>query len=301
MAESDPELTVAICTRNRRALVLRALASLATQDASVRWSVLVVDNASEDDTRAAVSAFASDFPVPLAVASEPLRGLSAARNRALAVAAARVVVFLDDDATCRAGWVDAHARGLAARDVVATGGRILPVLPEALPEPWRAFLARELGGPTGHYDFGLEPQDCGAGGAALPFGGNLGVVRAAALAIGGFRTDLGWGTRMIPGEETELLLRLARGPGRIRYLPDAVIDHHIDPERASLAYYLRWYRGLGRSRARLDPPASRRERARRVALQLARAARWSVSGRHPLALREREHALGHALELLRRD
>jgi glycosyltransferase involved in cell wall biosynthesis len=301
MAESEPALTVAICTRNRRDVLLRALASLATQLAHVAWDVLVVENASEDDTRAAVEALARDFPVPLAVTSEPVRGLSAARNRALATARARAVVYLDDDATCRAGFVDAHARGLAAPDVIATGGPILPVLPDELPERWRAFLAAEPGGPTGRYDFGPEPKECGPGSAALPFGGNLGLIRAAAQEAGGFRTDLGWGVRMIPCEETELLGRLSRGPGRILYLPDAVIDHHVDAERVSRTAYLRWHRGFGRALARLDPPASARERWRRAARQLARAAWWSVRGRDPIARREREHSLGHALELLRGD
>src|SRR6185503_16639110 len=120
--------------------------------------------------------------VPLAVASEPKRGLSAARNRALARAVAAKVIYLDDDATCRAGWIDAHARALASPDVVATGGRIVPVLPSGLPERWREFLERDLGGPTGRYDFGPEPTECGRGGAALPFGGNLGIARHAALA-----------------------------------------------------------------------------------------------------------------------
>src|SRR5206468_3234707 len=108
MAESEPALTVAICTRNRRELLLRALASLAAQQARAAWDVLVVENASDDDTRTAVAALAGDFPVPLAVASEPVRGLSHARNRALREARGRAVVFLDDDATCRAGWVAAH-------------------------------------------------------------------------------------------------------------------------------------------------------------------------------------------------
>ena len=47
MAESEPALTVAICTRNRRDSLLRALASLAGQETSAAWDVLVVENASE--------------------------------------------------------------------------------------------------------------------------------------------------------------------------------------------------------------------------------------------------------------
>jgi len=300
MAKPETALTVAICTRNRRAWLLRALASVAEQRASVAWDVLVVENASEDDTRAAVTSLANDFPVRLAVASEPLRGVSAARNRALAEAGARAVLFLDDDETCRAGWVEAHARALAAPDVIATGGRILPVLPSDLPEPWRAFLERDPGGPTGRYDFGPLPAECGPGGPALPFAGNLGIARDAALAAGGFRTDLGRRAQMIPGEETALLQRMQRGPGRILYLPDAVIDHHLDAERISLAAYRRWYRGLGRALARIDPPANRRERLGRAARELARAAWWGLRGRDPHALRRHEGALGHALELLYR-
>src|SRR5439155_2663849 len=81
MAEPDAALTIAICTRNRRDLVLRALASLAAQRARAAWDVLVVENAGSDDTREAVAALARDFPVPLAVPTEPARGLPHARNR----------------------------------------------------------------------------------------------------------------------------------------------------------------------------------------------------------------------------
>jgi GT2 family glycosyltransferase len=300
MAESEPALTVAICTRNRRDSLLRALASLAAQTARASWEALVVENASEDDTRAAVGAIARDFPVPLAVESEPALGLSHARNRALQRARGRAVVYLDDDATCHAGFVDAHAAGLAAPDVVATGGRIVPVLPAGLEPSWRAFLELQMGAPTGRYDFGPEVLEIpGPRAVLLPFGGNLGLARRSALDAGGFRTDLGWGRRMIPGEETELLQRLQRGGGRILYLPGAAIDHHLDAERSSLAYYLRWSRGYGRSLVRLAPPASARERMRRALSALARTAWLGARGRSLETRRAREIAWGQALELLR--
>jgi glycosyltransferase involved in cell wall biosynthesis len=299
MAESEPALTVVICTRNRRDSLLRALASLARQQTSAPWDVLVVENASEDDTRAAATALARDFPVPLAVASEPALGLSHARNRALALARGRAVVFLDDDAACRDGFVDAHAAGFAAPDVLATGGPILPVLPRDLEPAWRGFLEQQIGGPTSRYDFGSAPQEIpGPGGALLPFGANLGLARDAALAEGGFRTDLGWGRRLVPGEETALLQRLQRRSGRILYLPGAAVDHYVDAERCSLAYFLRWSRGYGRSLVRLAPPASALERARRAAVQLAHTARLCTRG-DLAARRAREIALGQALELLR--
>jgi hypothetical protein len=69
----------------------------------------------------------------------------------------------------------------------------------------------------------------------------------------------------------------------------------------SLASFRRWFRNHGRSLARLDPPANRRERVGRAAIQLARALAWTVRGPGWHALRAREVALGHALELLRGD
>jgi len=186
--------------------------------------------------------------------------------------------------------------------VLATGGPIVPVLPSELPAAWREFLTSDPGGPTGHYQHGDELRECGrSGGPPLPFGGNLGLVRVAALESGGFRTDLGWGARRIPCEETELLHRLARRRGRILYLPDAVIDHHVEAERVSPAAWVRWHRGLGRAHARLAPPANAGERLRRSARHLARAAWWSLRGRTLLARRESAQSLGHALELLRGD
>jgi glycosyltransferase involved in cell wall biosynthesis len=299
MAESGFALTVAICTRDRRSSLLRALASLARQKSSADWDVLVIDNGSADDTCEAVAALGGDFPVRLALVCEPSHGLSHARNRALREARGRAVVYIDDDVTLRAGWLEAHARALAGPDVLATGGPILPVLPDGLAAGWRAFLEAELGGPTGRYDFGREPQEIpGPRGILLPFGGNLGVVRSLALGVGGFRTDLGFGPRRIPGEETEFLRRLRRLPGRILYVPDAALDHHLDAARASPEAYLRWNRGYGRGLARVHPPRRAGERVARIGRQLLRALFWTLRGRDLRSRRERERSLGQVLELL---
>jgi glycosyltransferase involved in cell wall biosynthesis len=303
MAESEPALTVAICTRNRRESLLRALASVSEGSAgalaSAGWEVLVVDNGSDDGSADAVRELAEYFPVSLEVSIAPAQGLAHARNHALREARGRAIVFIDDDVSVRPGFVAAHQRAFEQHTVVATGGPILPALPPGLAPGWRARLEREIGGPTRRYEFGPLPQEIpGENGLPLPFGANFGVLRALALDLGGFRTDLGWGRRMVPGEETDLLRRVARGPGRILYVPGAVLDHHIGSERARLGYYLRWNRGYGRSLVRFDPPARRAERLRRGGRQLARALLWTLRGRGVDARREQERALGQALELL---
>jgi glycosyltransferase involved in cell wall biosynthesis len=304
-----PEISVAVCTRNRCRILPRLLESLRFQECDRPWEVLVVDNASEDATRDAAESIARGFPVPLRVVDEPRRGLSHARNRALAEARGRVVVYVDDDATCRPGWLRAHAAAFAAPDVVASGGRIVPVLPAETPRAWAAVLLAEPGGPTGRYDYGSQPRDLEVGGPVPhPFGGNMGVLRALALELGGFRADLGWGTRMVPGEETELLLRMAARGGRMLYAPAATIDHHLEGRQVSVEYFRAWQRGYGRFFAlvllRRGPVRRAAELARqalRIPLHWRRAhaarRRGDLQG-EAVGLRELERSTGCVLELL---
>jgi glycosyltransferase involved in cell wall biosynthesis len=298
MEKSEVELSVAICTRDRRESLLRCIASL-TAPAEARWELLVIDNASRDDTRSACESLSDAFPTHLRVVYEPRPGLSHARNRALAEARGRIVVFIDDDVTCHPGFVDAHTRAFRAPDVVASGGRILPVLPAELRGRWRRYLERELGGPTGHYDFGLEPRDVSdTSGVLLPFGGNVGLVREAARSLGGFRPDLGFGGELVPGEETALLRGLG-ALGRIVYAPAASVDHHVGSARVRLAYWRRWQRGYGRARVRMERPSGI---AKAVCAALARGARGVLralcQGDEFRALCNAERTSGELLELL---
>src|SRR4051812_39247997 len=93
-------ITVIICSRDRRESLLMTVESLRPQSCSEKWEVLVVDNASADDTALAIAARATSFPVPLRVVTESNAGLSFARNRALSEAFGRIVIFIDDDVTC---------------------------------------------------------------------------------------------------------------------------------------------------------------------------------------------------------
>lgn len=303
-------VSVAVCTRNRAALLQGALASLAGQLAPCAWEVLVVDNDSEDETSDVARAAAAALPAPLRLIREPQRGLAHARNRALAEARGPIVLFIDDDATCHAGWLAAHARGFDDPRVAGTGGRILPVLPEDAPAWFRADALSRVGGPASRYDFGDEPLEVGgATRRQAPFGANMGLRREAGLAAGGFRVDLGWGRLMVPGEDTDMMNRLCASGGRLTYLPDARVDHLIARERCNPEYFQRWYRGLGHASVLLDPPGSRIDRMRRMASAGKQIVKWWLrsatageSAEHPAygrMLRKRAAALGRLEQLMR--
>ena len=107
----------------------------------------------------------------------------------------------------------------------------------------------------------------------------MGLRRDIAREAGGFRTDLGWGAAWMPGEETDLMLRLWRRGGRLRYVPDAVVDHHILESRVTWDYYQHWQRGLGRALVRMSPPRSRLERWRQVVTSTWKIAHWQLRAR----------------------
>jgi glucosyl-dolichyl phosphate glucuronosyltransferase len=273
------DLTVVICTLNRRESLLRGLGSLACQSSDAAWEVLVVDNGGSDGSGAAVREL--EFPVPLRVVIELERGLSRARNRGLAEAHGRACVFVDDDMTFRPGWVAAFADVFADSDAAGAGGRIHPVLPPGTPDWFHGLMEQEVGGPSGRYDFGEVPSVIVPGGELpTPFGGNMAVRRTVAQALGGFRVDLGWGARRVPCEEVEFFGRLLTAGHRLHYVPAAAVDHHIQAEHVTLEYYLQFQEGSGRASVIMSPPRNIFDRMGKTgtALRNLVRGRWRARG-----------------------
>ncbi|WP_018334300.1 glycosyltransferase family 2 protein [Actinomycetospora chiangmaiensis] len=258
---------VVVCayTERRWDDVRAAIASLAAQTHRPDQVLLVVDHNPELAVRAR-----GFFGAPVQVLeNRRRRGLSGARNTAIDELAESVgglpeiVAFLDDDAAARPDWL---ARILAPFEdpaVAAVGGAAAPrwsaddpraaagapaVLP---PELWWVVGCSFPGqtGPTG------RRGTPGAGGAVEVrnvMGCSMAFRRDVLVATGGFGEDMGRvGTVPLGCEETELCLRLRRlFPGaRIVLDPDAVVDHHVSPDRTGWRYLVRRCHAEGISKA----------------------------------------------------
>jgi GT2 family glycosyltransferase len=277
----QPVCTVAVCTRNRRDSLLLTLDSLARQHRADRWELLVVDNGSDDGTAEAATARAAALGLSgFRIEHEPRAGVSRARNRALETARGEYVVFVDDDVTCDPGFVAAYGAAFETERPAGAGGRIVPLVPEHFP-PWlRDVLAARQGGPTSRYDFGERPAEIVHGGPIpVPFGANMAVARESAQRAGGFREDLGWGPRMLPGEETELFVRLRAAGGRLLYVPGARVLHRVGPERLEPEAIVRWHRTYGRAQAVFTREQGRAPDWRWRARELLKAAFYGVAAR----------------------
>jgi glycosyltransferase involved in cell wall biosynthesis len=120
-----PELTILVCTHNRAELLSGVLESLGNQSLGrERFEVIVVDNASTDDTPAVADRCAKQGKLQARYVREPELGLDAARNRGIREARGEIVAFLDDDARARYDWAEAVLDGFSRHDAPIVGGRI---------------------------------------------------------------------------------------------------------------------------------------------------------------------------------
>ena len=237
-----PPLTVAICTHNRAAYAAEAVRSVLPQ-LRAGDELLIVDNGSTDDTAAVVQSAAGRHPA-VVLLTEPTLGLSVARNHALRDARNEFVIFLDDDATARPGWLEAYRDCFTTPPsprLAAVGGPVEPRY-EVTPPNWVSPRDNRLELDATAREF--PPR----GG---PWGCNFALHRARALECGGFDPRFGpTGSSRIVADETELFARLRAVGWEIWWLPGPVIDHTVVRARICLGYFWRCSFGLGRSAAR---------------------------------------------------
>jgi len=232
--ESTPRITVAVCTHDRAASLARMLETLCSQiPPGCGWELLLVENGCTDETNAVGQSFESSLP--LRRISEPVLGLSAARNRALAEARGEMVVFTDDDVTLDRAWLKAYRCGLERYpEAEYFAGRIVAEMTETPPSWFRDETRALFDGILVQCDLGpesriLDSEDL------LPVGASFAVRRKLVELIGGFRLDLGVrGRQNGRGEETEFFVRARRAGAIGAYLGDSLCLHPVDWRRLTL-------------------------------------------------------------------
>jgi glycosyltransferase involved in cell wall biosynthesis len=242
--------SVIICSRNRVCSLLGTLDSLLGMDVphDVDWEVIVVDNASSDNTAEKVRDFSSRIEIPVTVVEESQAGKAYALNRGLAEARGEILLFTDDDALVDPRWLRATLEGFAASGAECVGG---PVHPHWLgPRP--SWLTDNLLNVLAVLDLGSESRELPSG---MLYGVNYAFRREVFVHVGGFNTKLC--ARGAGNEDRDMIDRLRASGGRIYYDPRIVVQHKIFPERLTRAYFRRWYRLNGRDRAEIVVPGGR--------------------------------------------
>src|SRR5581483_7153755 len=100
------KISVLVCTRNRARALEKTLPTILAQPPSEQYDyeIIVVDNASTDDTRQVIENFARTNQ-RLRYLYEARAGLSYARNAAIKNSQGELLAFTDDDVLVTENWL----------------------------------------------------------------------------------------------------------------------------------------------------------------------------------------------------
>jgi glycosyltransferase involved in cell wall biosynthesis len=114
-----PTVSVVVATHNRSARLSRLLDGLAVQEGVAGFEVVVVDDASTDDTAAMLAARGPDLPFELTVLVQGRNaGPAVARNRGWRWARAPLICFTDDDCVPTPKWLAQMVAAMDGADLV---------------------------------------------------------------------------------------------------------------------------------------------------------------------------------------
>jgi glucosyl-dolichyl phosphate glucuronosyltransferase len=248
-------ISVILCTHNRCTSLKRTLESFEkAEPPDSGWELLVVDNASTDQTRDTCLSFSDRLPLRYML--EPRVGKSRALNLGIMEAAGNLLLFTDDDVEVDRGWLMAYkAAATNFPDVDFFGGCIRSRW-EAPPPKWVLENQKQWLGIITQLDYGQQEIEYQPRKRPY-FGANM-AIRSHIFSGGTrFLEQLGPQGRdssrggNIRGEETELQERLHREGKRGLYIPKASV-HHWEPARRMTEAYLRRYKiGNGISDVRM--------------------------------------------------
>jgi glucosyl-dolichyl phosphate glucuronosyltransferase len=256
---TQPEFSIVVCTRNRAELLDNALGALLQIDyPPERVELIVIDNGSSDGTRDVAARRAERSRFAFRYVHEPRVGISVARNRGIAEARGRYVLYSDDDQKVDPAILREYAGVLGEHRVDAVQGAIELEFSAPRPRWLHGELAAFLG----------ETQRLTAGrfGGDLQTG-NLLLRRELFQHIEGFREDLGKGAGGY-SEDTELSQRLHASGFAVHAAPGARQWHVIGPDRTTPRFLRRTAFEKGLSHAAMGEP--------RLLLESRRAAASSI-------------------------
>ena len=222
--------SVIIPVYNRADLTAACLAALMAHTADVDHEIVVVDNASSDETPAVLAGLSGDVKV---IRNDVNLGFSVACNQGARAAASDRLVFLNNDTEVWPGWLPPLMQSLDEDGVVAAGSLLL--FPDGTVQHAGVVIAERVGDPTPlpmHLPYQVAPNHPLAQRqreVVVVTGACMAIERTAFFSVGGF-DEAYWNGF----EDVDLCFQLRAAGGRIRYEPASIVTHHESasgPER----------------------------------------------------------------------
>lgn len=214
--------------------------------ANLAWELLIIDNASTDDTGEVLKQIGPKFPMRTVYAATP--GVSHARNAVLENAQGRWIICTDDDATVPPDWVEKYLQAFRKFPLATFfGGGIVPEFPGA-DEDWKEAVLRYA--PTAFAEFPVGHADIRLDRSSplylLPYGANFALFAERARQAR-YRPELGRqpGAVLIGGEETQYLMDLVNLGHSGWFVANHPVSHWVEEDRQTLSYLAAYFYGQG--------------------------------------------------------
>jgi glycosyltransferase involved in cell wall biosynthesis len=215
------EVSVIIPCRNCARHLGQQLEALAGQDYEGTWEVIVVDNASTDDSRQIAEHYSDRLNLRI-VDARGSTGASFARNVGAAAAAGRKLLFVDADDEVAPGYLSAMAAALDSSDFVTARVDTAALNPE-----WSRFAH----GPWQQHGLLYLSEDF------LPAAGpNVGVSRRVFDSVGGFPREFS-----AASEDIAFAWRVQLAGIPLSFVPDAVYRYRHRDSLWGLFSQTQWW------------------------------------------------------------
>jgi len=229
------KLSLIICSKNRASQLKRCLASInAKEILEVSGELILVNNASTDDTEKVMGSFKENSCFPVKIVHEPEPGLGRARNAGILKAKGDILIFTDDDCYLTPGYLTEAKKIFKSGDFHYCGGRIL--LYDKTDAMYTVrYLKKQIVIPP--YTIVYPGQISGC---------NMVIHRKVVDKIGLFDPMFGVGT-LFPCEDVDYVTRASLAGFKGALIPELVIYHHhgrkLGADIENLVKYYAYARG----------------------------------------------------------
>ncbi|MEW6716690.1 MAG: glycosyltransferase [Chloroflexota bacterium] len=234
MSPSKPSRFSFIIPTYNRCQSLRQCLLTATNQDHPNYEIIVIDDASTDNTREMVQ---DEFPAVNYLRQEKNRGPATARNRGIQIATGEFIAFTDDDCIVPPNFLSSLAKGYELYPEAAGVGAYVEALDELIEHnmfaQYEAYMTHQV------YGAGTEPY---LGGLECPAGGTcaMSYKRAVLDAVGGFDESF----PAPGGEDTDLKLRVVQGGDQLLYIPLKILHNQPYALRSFWSQYRNHGRGV---------------------------------------------------------
>ena len=248
------KLTFAFCTYNRAARLEKLVTAMRAQECPIPFEILAVNNNSKDNTQTILEDLATRPGAPMRYVTETQQGIVPARNRAIEEALrSDILVFIDDDELPQSGLLNAAYDAIINEGAQCAGGRVEIDFTQHERPSW---LDDEIAGFLGKLDHGATPLWIQNDSTPI-WSGDIAYDMRLFRDDPTLRFDNRYNRKGFAfggGEDVMMFRRLLHLGVRLRYRPDMVVMHGVEPWRLHRLYFLRLHHQAGERKGLYELP-----------------------------------------------